>query len=126
MGPFRLMDEIGLDVCLHVAKDLKDRLGFDIPDILTDMVNKGDLGKKTGQGFYRYKNGKSIKTKAKGKPSTSINHVCELTTSMMIEASNVLKEEIIFNKDDIDFAMIMGTGFAPFKGGPLKYKEEKL
>ena len=124
MGPFRLMDEIGLDVCLHVAKDLSNRLGFDIPNILTVMIDKGHLGKKTGKGFYEYKKGRSVKRRLQ---SSSVKHKTDvtvaITTRMIVEAGKVLKEQIVAEGDDIDFAMIMGTGFAPFKGGPIKYRE---
>ena len=124
MGPFRLMDEIGLDVCLHVAKDLSNRLGFDIPNILTVMIDKGHLGRKTGKGFYEYKKGRSVKRKLQ---SSSVKHKTDvtvaITTRMIVEAGKVLKEQIVAEGDDIDFAMIMGTGFAPFKGGPIKYRE---
>ena len=124
MGPFRLMDEIGLDVCLHVAKDLSNRLGFDIPNVLSEMIDKGHLGKKTGKGFYTYKKGRSVKRKIE---KTSIAQQTEvtvaLTSKMIVEATNVLREQVVDESDDIDFAMIMGTGFAPFKGGPINYKE---
>ena len=126
MGPFRLMDEIGIDVCLHVAKDLSDRLGFDIPASLDQMVKDKHLGKKTGQGFYKYKKGKTIKGKPKeASRSAKLRIIENLSSSMIYEATKVLKERVAENADDIDFAMIMGTGFAPFKGGPLNYKEQK-
>lgn len=124
MGPFRLMDEIGLDVCLHVANDLSQRAGLTIPDILAKMVSDGKLGKKSGEGFYKYKKGKSVKVRSGKINITELNNSTAILTSSMInEASKVLEENIALDADDIDFAMIMGTGFAPFKGGPLKYKE---
>jgi len=121
MGPYRLMDEIGLDVCLHVANDLKNRLGLSIPSILQEKVHAGELGKKTNKGFYTYKNGKSVKSKSDETIPTSV--IGDITSSMLVEAEKVLKEGVAEDADWIDFAMIMGTGFAPFKGGPLKYRE---
>jgi len=122
MGPFRLMDEIGLDVCKHVADDLSTRLGFESPGVLEEKIRKGNLGKKTGEGFYRYKKGKSIKKKPrKVKLDEKMKYIDRLVSSMVEEAVKVLSERIVESADDIDFAMIMGTGFAPFRGGPLNY-----
>lgn len=117
MGPFRLMDEIGLDVCYHVAKDLKDRL--DIKGELDELswrIHDGMLGKKSGQGFYRYKKGRSIKDKV-----TKPANVDVLIKAMTDESYKVLTENVIDSADMLDFAMVMGTGWAPFRGGPLAY-----
>lgn len=124
MGPFRLMDEIGLDVCLHVVTDLAERLGTDVPEVLGELVAEGKLGKKSGEGFYTYEKGRSVKQKH-DKVSTvdSVSSTAALTSTMIVEATKVLNEGVVQSTDDVDFAMIMGTGFAPFRGGPLKYKE---
>lgn len=122
MGPYRLMDEIGIDVCMHVSKDLSSRLGYDLPDVLDKMVKENKLGKKTGEGFYKYKKGRSVKEKYDHSPVGELSHNTALLTGAMIqEAQKVLSEQIVYNADDIDFGMIMGTGFAPFKGGPINY-----
>ena len=124
MGPFRLMDEIGLDICQHVAVDLYDRLpGLeDLPTLIQEHINDGLLGKKTEQGFYKYKKNRSIKRKMKLSRSSEQTTVERLVGSMVHEAKLVLKEGVVETSDDIDFAMIMGTGFAPFRGGPLNYE----
>lgn len=121
MGPFRLMDEIGIDVCHHVALDLKNKLGLDVPDTLNTFVKQNKLGKKTKCGFYEYKNGKSVKRKNKITLAKEIEMTTRLGLAMMDEAKAVLNEGVADTQDDIDFAMIMGTGFAPFKGGPIQY-----
>ena len=122
MGPYRLMDEIGIDVCMHVSKDLSSRLGYDLPDVLDKMVKENKLGKKSGEGFYKYNKGRSIKEKYEPTPVGELTcNIALLTGAMIQESQKVLKEQIVYDADDIDFGMIMGTGFAPFKGGPINY-----
>ena len=124
MGPFRLMDEIGLDVCQHVSTDLYNRLDHltgDLPCVIEDLIADGYTGKKSGEGFYKYKKGKSVK---KGTKLSEIDREAIISTligTMVDEAHRVLDEQVVETSDDIDFAMIMGTGFAPFRGGPLQY-----
>ena len=121
MGPFRLMDEIGLDVCEHVAADLYKRLPHldgELPPVLTDLIADGFLGKKSKEGFYKYKKGKSVKSGTVNKESFTVIQN-KLIDSIVSESELVLKEKVVESADDIDFAMIMGTGFAPFRGGPL-------
>ena len=123
MGPFRLMDEIGLDVCQHVVTDLYDRLDHldsELPPTLKDLIADGYIGKKSGEGFYKYKKGKSIKRDMKPSDIDREAIVCRLVDSMVTESQRVLDEGVVDSADDIDFAMIMGTGFAPFRGGPMK------
>ena len=120
MGPFRLMDEIGLDICYHVADDLKNRL--DIVCSLEEIrwrMECNMLGRKSGEGFYTYKKGRSIKKKVK----KSVDVTC-LVESMTVEARKVLDERVIDDPDMLDFAMIMGTGWAPFRGGPIRYSTQ--
>jgi 3-hydroxyacyl-CoA dehydrogenase/enoyl-CoA hydratase/3-hydroxybutyryl-CoA epimerase len=128
MGPFRLMDEIGLDVVHHVASNLSSQLRIDwSSDVELEIVNRinaGHLGKKTAQGFYKYKRGKSIKKRVKKGDELIIDEcVAILTDTMVKEAQKVLDEHVIDDDNMLDFAMIMGTGWAPFRGGPLRYAE---
>ena len=120
MGPFRLMDEIGLDVCYHVADDLNRRLDLNcsLEEILW-RVESNRLGKKTGQGFYTYKKGYPVKRKVSG-----VVDVTPLINTMTEEAQKVIDEGVIDDPDMLDFAMIMGTGWAPFRGGPLAYRQQ--
>ena len=122
MGPFRLMDEIGLDICYHVAADLKDRLNMHCSlEELEWRVMSNRLGKKTGEGFYTYKKGISVKRKVGKKVD-----VTPLIKSMTKEAEKVIQEGVIDDPDMLDFAMIMGTGWAPFRGGPLQYMNQQV
>ena len=120
MGPFRLMDEIGLDVCYHVAHDLKTRLDrdYDLSE-LEQRIERGELGKKSGQGFYKYNKGKAVRSKAHQQGDDTVVNL--LVQTMVDESLLVLEEGVIDDGSDLDFAMIMGTGWAPFRGGPIHY-----
>ena len=127
MGPLRLLDEIGLDVALHVAQTLSaafpDRMS--IPKILTELTGKGMFGKKSNEGFYLYKKGSQIPNPAimPGiSPESSLQKIQdELVRLMSEEAERCLNEGVASSASDIDFAMVMGTGYAPFRGGPLQH-----
>jgi 3-hydroxyacyl-CoA dehydrogenase/enoyl-CoA hydratase/3-hydroxybutyryl-CoA epimerase len=121
MGPFRLMDEIGLDVCTHVAWDICDRLNIDCSGMvmLEEKIKAGHLGKKTGRGFYNYKDKKKEKDYATRETKLAIMSI--LSKVMTDEAVKVIEEGVIDDPDMLDLAMIMGTGWAPFRGGPLKH-----
>jgi 3-hydroxyacyl-CoA dehydrogenase/enoyl-CoA hydratase/3-hydroxybutyryl-CoA epimerase len=117
MGPIELADTVGLDICLAAGKELAKE-GTEAPKVLLDKVAAKQLGKKTGQGIYRWENGKPVK----GAPDPVTP---ELTQSLirpyLDEAQAVLKEGIVADADLIDAGLIFGTGFAPFRGGPLHW-----
>ena len=117
MGPAELADTVGLDICLHAGKSLaKDATS--IPRVLSANVEAGNLGKKTGQGIYRWVNGKA----QKGAPDTYGPELVEkLIAPYLAEAQRVLDEGIVAEADLVDAGLIFGTGFAPFRGGPLHY-----
>jgi len=120
MGPAELADTVGLDICLAAGKSLAKHLspGAEVPQILENKVALGHLGKKTGQGIYRYENGKAMK----GQPDSYGQDLIEaLIEPYLHEARQVLKEGIVADADLIDAGLIFGTGFAPFRGGPLHY-----
>jgi len=123
MGPIELADAVGLDICLHVGDILAGHFGSKVPDRLRRLVEQGHLGKKSGEGFYRYKNGKAIKSGGQ----TSAHGAGDITDRMMLrllnEAVCCLREKVVDDADLLDGGMIFGTGFAPFRGGPLKYVE---
>src|SRR5882672_10379339 len=119
MGPAELADTVGLDICLHAGKALaKDATS--IPRVLTANVEAGRLGKKTGQGIYRWVDGRA----QKGAPDPYGPDLVEkLISPYLAEAQRVLEEGIVAEADLVDAGLIFGTGFAPFRGGPLHYLE---
>lgn len=125
MGPVTLADTVGLDVCLSVAKYLGEYLNTPVPQRLADMVAKGNLGRKSGQGFYQYKNGKQVKVKdySYDKPLEDIAN--RLVLRMLDEAFACLREGVVADGDLLDAGMIFGTGFAPFRGGPIHYAKKQ-
>jgi len=121
MGPIELADTVGLDICLAAGKELA-KAGAQAPQILLDRVALGQLGKKSGQGIYRYENGKAVK----GAPAAFEPTLVEaLIEPYLNEAQAVLAEGIVADADLIDGGLIFGTGFAPFRGGPLHYLESR-
>jgi 3-hydroxyacyl-CoA dehydrogenase/enoyl-CoA hydratase/3-hydroxybutyryl-CoA epimerase len=121
MGPFRLMDEVGIDVCQHVAKHVCTSLNKKMSTTLERMIENGKLGKKAGEGFYKYKKGKSIKSNFTSDLIQQSTSKLMLMGPMVYEARQVLEEGVIEDADMLDLAMIMGTGWAPFRGGPIRY-----
>ena len=123
MGPIELADQVGLDICLAVGDMLRAKFGEaalpPAPDWLRDKVKKGELGRKTGKGFYEWKDGKAVKLPSPVQPTE------EMIDRLILPMSNVcvacLREGIVENGDVVDGAMIFGTGYAPFRGGPLNY-----
>ncbi|WED44419.1 3-hydroxyacyl-CoA dehydrogenase NAD-binding domain-containing protein [Legionella cardiaca] len=120
MGPVELADTVGMDVCLAVAENLTSHFGGTVPQRLRDMVKEGKLGRKTGQGFYRYKNGKPVKQKVTSTKSAK-DIANRLILRMVNEAATCLREGVVADSDLLDGGMIFATGFAPFRGGPMNY-----
>jgi 3-hydroxyacyl-CoA dehydrogenase/enoyl-CoA hydratase/3-hydroxybutyryl-CoA epimerase len=125
MGPIELADQVGLDICLDVGDMLRSKFGDLLPPTpawLRDKVTKGELGRKTGKGFYTWKDGKAEKGPL---PETGPRPTDEMIDRLILPMSNVcvacLREGIVDNPDTVDGAMIFGTGYAPFRGGPLNY-----
>ncbi|HEX5218671.1 MAG TPA: 3-hydroxyacyl-CoA dehydrogenase NAD-binding domain-containing protein, partial [Verrucomicrobiae bacterium] len=135
MGPMRLVDEVGTDISLHVAKTLAAAFGdrLKIPAHLGEMIVAGLLGRKSGRGYYVHD-----KSKKDAKPNLGVlayvkndsartlsrDELCERMVLLMVnESARCLEEGVVGAPDDVDFAMIMGTGFAPFRGGPLRYAD---
>lgn len=126
MGPMRLLDEIGLDVAAHVAKTLASAFPDRFPhtDALDTMVAAGHLGKKTGQGFYRYEKGQEIVPATHSDLPRHESIQTNLALLISQEAMRCLKEGIARNADDIDLAMVLGTGYPPFRGGPITFARD--
>ncbi len=137
MGPFHLMDEVGIDVCVKVSKIFKKALGerLQLPDTLVKLEESDRLGKKNFKGFYKYDSrGKKLEvdTSIYGELglSTPTNQISDedligrAMYNMVNEAALVLLEEkIVDTAEEVDLGMIMGTGFPPFRGGLLKYAD---
>ena len=120
MGPVELADTVGLDVCLAVANNLTESFGGSVPERLKTMVEEGRLGRKTGHGFYKYdKKGKPVKEKVENDKGKEISN--RLILRMVNEAAACLRESVVADSDLLDAGMIFGTGFAPFRGGPMQY-----
>jgi 3-hydroxyacyl-CoA dehydrogenase/enoyl-CoA hydratase/3-hydroxybutyryl-CoA epimerase len=125
MGPIELADTVGLDVCLAAGKELAKKSPVteaDAPQILLNKVALGQLGRKTGQGIYAWEKGKPVK----GSPDAFRPELVEsLVEPYLAEAKAVLAERIVEDAELIDAGLIFGTGFAPFRGGPLHHLEQK-
>jgi 3-hydroxyacyl-CoA dehydrogenase/enoyl-CoA hydratase/3-hydroxybutyryl-CoA epimerase len=125
MGPIELADTVGLDICLAAGKQLAKTGAHgepEAPQVLLNKVALGQLGKKTGQGIYRYESGKAVK----GQPDAWKPELVEaLIEPYLAEAKAVLAEGIVADAELIDAGLIFGTGFAPFRGGPLHYLETR-
>jgi 3-hydroxyacyl-CoA dehydrogenase/enoyl-CoA hydratase/3-hydroxybutyryl-CoA epimerase len=120
MGPAELADTVGLDICLAAGKALAKTK--EVPETLANKVALGHLGKKSGQGLYRYEDGKAVK----GQPDAYDRKlIAALIAPYLEEAQAVLAEGIVADADLVDAGLIFGTGFAPFRGGPLHYLASK-
>jgi 3-hydroxyacyl-CoA dehydrogenase / enoyl-CoA hydratase / 3-hydroxybutyryl-CoA epimerase len=120
MGPVELADTVGLDVALHVAKILGAAYGIPVPDRLVEMVDKKRLGRKTGRGFYDWKDGKPVKPSAKDAKAPQ-DLADRLILPMVNEAVAVWRDGVVQDIDLLDAGIIFGTGFAPFRGGPIQF-----
>ncbi|MBY0227115.1 MAG: enoyl-CoA hydratase/isomerase family protein [Hyphomicrobium sp.] len=122
MGPIELADSVGLDICAHVARILGHDPAGSRLDIL---VKAGKLGKKTGEGFYKWVDGKPQKSKNEWSKADLEKLGRELVDPIIQEAQKSLDEGIVASSDLVDAGMIFGTGFAPFRGGPLYFKSQE-
>lgn len=136
LGPFALLDEIGLDTANHAAAVLEGafgkRIGGTTP-VLAGMVERGRLGRKSGRGFYRYRDGRrgsadpeparlAGAAARKDLPPETLQE--RLILAMVNEAAVCLEDGVVRDARDLDVAMVMGTGFPPFRGGLLRYADE--
>jgi 3-hydroxyacyl-CoA dehydrogenase/enoyl-CoA hydratase/3-hydroxybutyryl-CoA epimerase len=121
MGPIELADQVGLDICLEVAERLKAEVDEPLPDIprwLREKVARGDLGKKTGRGLYEYDRGQARKAAA-GPSDERLQD--RLTLPLLNACVSCLRRGVVADEQVLDGAMVFATGFAPFRGGPLRY-----
>ena len=124
MGPIELADVVGLDVCLHVGRVLAQAFGRATPQTLEKLVSAKQLGRKSGQGFYRWEAGKPVRPA--GDPAPAPEDLEDrLMLSMVNEAVAILREKIVQDHDLLDAGVIFATGFAPFRGGPVQYAMDR-
>jgi 3-hydroxyacyl-CoA dehydrogenase/enoyl-CoA hydratase/3-hydroxybutyryl-CoA epimerase len=125
MGPIELVDSVGLDVARHVAAILTAGSDREVPaNDLAEKVEAGHLGRKTGQGYYRWEDGKAVKPSA-GDGAVPGDIEDRLILPMVNEAVACLDEQVVTDADLLDAGVIFGTGFAPFRGGPINYARER-
>jgi 3-hydroxyacyl-CoA dehydrogenase/enoyl-CoA hydratase/3-hydroxybutyryl-CoA epimerase len=125
VGPIELADVVGLDVCLHVGRILSAAFGGPAPDAVAPLVEAGKLGKKSGQGLYEWRDGKAVKPPVDPAASVPEDLTDRLMLALVNEAMAVLREGVVSDADLIDAGVIFGSGFAPFRGGPLKYARDR-
>jgi len=124
MGPIELIDTVGLDVALGVSRVLGEAFDKPIPDGLEAKVEAGKLGRKSGQGFYSWSEGKPNKPRASS-DAASLKLTDRLILPLVNESMACLSEGVVSESDLLDAGVIFGTGFAPFRGGPLHYAEQR-
>jgi 3-hydroxyacyl-CoA dehydrogenase / enoyl-CoA hydratase / 3-hydroxybutyryl-CoA epimerase len=121
MGPLELMDMVGLDIAAKVGEELS--LAAKTESVLSTLVKQGKLGKKSGSGFYVWEQGKPKReTQAHYDPAALDKLGRELVKPMLDEAERALADKVVACADHVDAGVIFGTGFAPFRGGPLHYR----
>jgi 3-hydroxyacyl-CoA dehydrogenase / enoyl-CoA hydratase / 3-hydroxybutyryl-CoA epimerase len=126
MGPIELADVVGLDVAAHVGEIIATELGRAAPDLtrLAELVGAKRLGRKSGAGFYQWRDGKPIKPSVPKTPPPP-DLIDRLILVLVNECVACLRERVVEEPDLIDAAVIFGTGFAPFRGGPLAYARNR-
>ena len=120
MGPIELIDTVGLDIALAAGKQLAD--GAEPPRCLLERVKQGQLGKKTGQGFYTWADGKPGKAGAGAVPS---GLALQLVTPLINRVEQLVAAGVVAEADLADAGVIFGTGFAPFTGGPIHFRNKQ-
>ncbi|HMH19201.1 MAG TPA: 3-hydroxyacyl-CoA dehydrogenase NAD-binding domain-containing protein [Burkholderiales bacterium] len=121
MGPIELADTVGLDICMAVGKELAGENAVP-PKKLAELVAAGHLGRKTDRGFYVWQKGKARKGRA---GSVTPELIEKIIAPYLKEAQAAVAEGIVADADLADAGLIFGTGFAPFRGGPLHYLKHK-
>jgi 3-hydroxyacyl-CoA dehydrogenase/enoyl-CoA hydratase/3-hydroxybutyryl-CoA epimerase len=121
MGPIELADTIGLDVCASVGKELGPFLGLENPPGMDRMIEAKQRGKKDGQGFYTWTDGKPVKPDVPKGYAPPADLEDRLILPMINEAVACLHDKVVDDAELADAGVVFGTGFAPFRGGPIQY-----
>ena len=126
MGPLELADTVGLDICLHVGEILGQHFGQEVPARLKKLVEAGKLGRKSGSGFYQWQGDKKGSPEKGGFNSPGEPEIIDrLMLRLLNEAMACLREGVVSDADLLDAGIIFGTGFAPFRGGPMHYIQNR-
>jgi 3-hydroxyacyl-CoA dehydrogenase/enoyl-CoA hydratase/3-hydroxybutyryl-CoA epimerase len=123
MGPLELADVVGLDVALNVGRVLGEAFNRSAPQVLVAKVEQKKFGKKSGEGFYVWTEGKPIRAEDSSAVPADLED--RLILPMLNEAVAALREGVIADADLLDAGVIFATGFAPFRGGPLQYARSR-
>jgi 3-hydroxyacyl-CoA dehydrogenase/enoyl-CoA hydratase/3-hydroxybutyryl-CoA epimerase len=121
LGPIELADTVGLDIAVAAGAQLAGG-GAEPPKKLMELVNAGHLGRKTGRGFYTYNQGKPQKGAVGQVPAGLAERLIE---PLLAAARRAVEEGVVADADLADAGVIFGTGFAPFRGGPMNYLKER-
>ena len=121
MGPIELADTVGLDVAASVGKIMAEFLNLPIPSGLDGLLASGKRGRKDGQGFYTWENGRAKKPEVPKDYKAPEDLTDRLVLAFVNEAVACLQEGVVADADLLDAGVIFGTGFAPFRGGPIQY-----
>ena len=120
MGPIELADTVGLDICLAVAKKLAPLFDLTLPGTLEALVvEQKNLGRKTGRGFYRYDQGRIQREKVPASYQPPADLTDRMIFRLLNESVACLREGVVEDADLLDAGIIFGTGYAPFRGGPM-------
>lgn len=136
MGPLRLLDEIGFDIAEHASREMAASLGDRArpSEVVRRLRQDGRLGRKNGRGFYRYERGREKEVdpavermypRDAAGASTPEEMRRRCLYLMVNEAAYALSEAVVASADEIDLAMVMGTGFPPFRGGLLRWADQE-
>jgi 3-hydroxyacyl-CoA dehydrogenase/enoyl-CoA hydratase/3-hydroxybutyryl-CoA epimerase len=132
MGPLRLIDEIGVDITIDIGNTLEKAYGQrdHVPSVLLSLRDQQMVGRKTGAGFYKYEgkaqtpNDSLPRPEPESTPPATAEELTHRLIFLMVnEAARCVEERVVDSPEDADYGMILGTGFAPFRGGPLRFTE---
>ncbi|MEM8627600.1 MAG: 3-hydroxyacyl-CoA dehydrogenase family protein, partial [Pseudomonadota bacterium] len=122
VGPLELADQVGLDICLSVAQTLELETGGEGAKIHR-LIKAGKLGKKSGEGFYKWQDGKVVPGEKAAFATDELEQLGhKLIEPLVSECKACLAEGVVDSPEMVDAGVIFGTGFAPFRGGPLHYE----
>lgn len=122
VGPIELVDIVGLDVAAHVGEIIAAELSRPVTTIarLNELLAARKLGRKSGEGFYVWRDGKAVKAPAAAAPPAA-DLIDRLVLVLVNECVACLREGVVEDPDLVDAAVLFGAGFPPFRGGPLSY-----